>query len=142
MRSTELRRLVKATIDRVLATGQPVTKSWAVQAVLRHIERPKGDTAWYWLECESLAIDALVGADIRQRRDLEGEADPGDEQIIMPGYERLQKFYSVMRAGEQTLVPIDQLFSFEVEAKKDEFRRNIAGLSTHLDEFTRYHEER
>jgi hypothetical protein len=140
--SAELRQLIKATIDRILAAGQPVTKSWSIQAVRRHIVRPDGEQSWYWLECESIAIDALVGAYIRELRNVEIESEPSDAQMIIPGYERLQRFYSVVRAGEQTLVPIDQLLSFEVEQKKAEFRRNIAGLSTHLDEFTRYHEQR
>lgn len=136
-----LRRLVDETIDAILLLGQPITKTWAVHAVRKHMQRPTGDSAWYWLECEALAVDALVAAAIRARRDIEAGAE-APEQIVMPGYERLQKFYSVMREGEQTLVPIDQLSELEVESKKAEFQRNIRGLSIHLDEFADYHRKR
>lgn len=141
-KASALGRLVDKTIDQILGDGAPVNKSWAAEAVRKQIPRSLPDeTAWYWLECESVAIDALVGAAIRARKDVESDPEV-PEQMVLAGYERLQKFYSVVRDGEQTLVPNDQLSPREVEQKKAEFRRNIDGLSLHLDEFTTYHEKR
>jgi hypothetical protein len=138
----ELRRLVDWTVDKIIARGERVTKSWAVEAVRKHTPRPKDSHAWYWLRCEGIAIDVLVGAAIRDRREVEGNPNVPDH-LLLPGSERLQKSYSVLdEDGEWTLVPISEMTPREVEAKKAEFRRGIAGLSAHLEEFTRYHDDR
>ncbi len=69
-------------------------------------------------------------------------AEVPEPQIILPGFERLQKAYSVERNDEPTIVPTAQLTDSEIRVKAVELRAMAAGCYQHADELERFLSER
>lgn len=65
-----------------------------------------------------------------------------DEQLILPGWDHLQKAYYVTREGVQRLVPIDQMADTEIDQKALEYKRMGEGCNAHAGELRRYLNDR
>ena len=70
------------------------------------------------------------------------EDDEGSEQLLMEGFEHLQRRYILPRGDEAVAVPVRVMTDEELIAKADEHRRMGAGHFAHADELDRYRSER
>jgi hypothetical protein len=70
---------------------------------------------------------------------LEEATDP---QLVLPGYEYLQRAYSVSRGGENVIVPIDHLTDAEIDARADELDAMATGAAKHAEELRKYKRRR
>jgi hypothetical protein len=132
----ELTKMVNSTIDDIIARGDVVTKAWAIAAIIQKHPRPAGADADYWTAVEQIAVDAMVRNALRLRRQAEEKATP--DQPTLPGFERLQRSYSVVRDGEQCLVPIDQLTAEEGRSKVAYLRALAEANVKHARELENY----
>jgi hypothetical protein len=64
-----------------------------------------------------------------------------DEQLLLEGFERLQKRYLVEENGEQVAVRIEKMTRKQFEDKIAEFESMREGLSQHIQELRRYMNE-
>lgn len=66
------------------------------------------------------------------------KADIVDPQLILPGFERLQRFYLVERRDAQVLVPVEHLSDAELERKAVDYVAMGDGCHEHARELRRY----
>lgn len=100
-------------------------------------EKPEAD---YWMSLGYVAVWHLASEVNRSIKAM--EKDGPDPQELLPGFERLQRRYSVERNGQQWLVPVAELTDEEIDAKIAEHRAMAAGHELHARELERFREER
>lgn len=77
-----------------------------------------------------------VNRTIKQMADIQPEGDQG--QLVLEGFERLQKYYMVTRDDERVGVHIYDMTKEELIQKKSELRSMRKGLEVHEDEIDRF----
>lgn len=127
---------VRQVIDRALATGLEAPAKWVAQTVLSNHVGIEGEDKDFFVVCANHHVRDTVRAALRRFKPEAGaETDP---QLVMPGFDRLQKAYLVERHDEQVVVPIDQLTDAEIDAKAVEYERMAKGCMRHAEELRRY----
>lgn len=71
------------------------------------------------------------------RYKAEAQVEP-DKQLVMPGFERLQKRYLIEEEGLHVAVRIQDMSDGQLAAKANELRAMGAGCFQHADEIDRY----
>ena len=130
----EIRRFV----DHKINTGQPALVSWVTTEILARKSEVVGSDAPFYLFCARSVIHDIVKRVIGKYNDQSKPGGEKDEQIVLPGFEHLQRAYTVKRADEITLVPIEQLSDKELLARADEYDAMAAGCLRHAFEIRRY----
>lgn len=105
----------------------------------RHRHIHGRDAGWYRLCAYDQVRDVVRQAFRRFKPDRKGETD---KQLLLPGFERLQKRYLVSRQGQQMAVRIEQLSDDEAAAKVAELLGMAHGCTEHAKELKRYHAKR
>jgi hypothetical protein len=131
----EVKALVEAEID----SGKTIRPAWLTQAIVATHDRIEGaDRDWH-----RVCSFGFVRSTVRQVvRLYKPEAEPTDPQIVMPGFESLQKAYLITREKERVIVPIQQLTDIEIERKIAELEAMAEGCRAHARELRRYRSER
>ena len=132
---------IRTAAEGMLAEGRVVSPTWLTNRIVQNHQDLSGTDALWATTRSYEAVRAAVGKYIRSQRLGEGDAD-ADRQTVLPGYERLQRHYSVDRDGEQALVPLELLTRSEALSKLQELERMRAGLEIHLNEFRRWFDDR
>jgi len=78
----------------------------------------------------------------RMNKDKKNEKYDPDPQIVMEGFERLQKMYVCDVDGDQTYVLTEEMSDEQLKDKAEEHRRFGRGNFQHADEIERYMEQR
>lgn len=132
---SELIEEIKAVID-ALEDHQPAVASWIVQGIVSAHGDIQGTDKDFYVLCAFGHVRTAVREVFRRYR-VAPDEEP-DPQLIMPGFERLQKRYLVERDGDQIAVPIEQLTDQEIDEKIAELERMAAGCKCHAEELRRY----
>lgn len=122
----EVRRIVQERID----SGIAVRVEWLTTEILAMKDKIEGEDADFYLACGADFIKKTV-------RRVIGEYDPKpetDAQIVMDGFDHLQKAYTVSRDDETTLVPVSLLSDMELEARAQEYEAMARGCIAHAKE--------
>lgn len=126
-----VRRVIEGRLDAGLSTPH----SWIVnEAASRLI----GDYAGEHVDELRICVFAYI-AQVAKR--CCGRYEPStvrDEQLVMPGFEHVQRGYSNERNGENVIVPIDEMTDAEIESKAREYERMAAGCIAHAKELRNY----
>ena len=128
-----------ALIDRI-ENGQAVAASWIAQEVMNNHEPPEGPDADFHL-CNTMAnVRRVVGSVVRSHKGEDQDAPEQNvlEGMTMPGYERLQKAYTVKRDGDWAIVPITLLSREEWEQKLQQMSALARNVRVHYDELHRW----
>ena len=132
----ELTAEVAELVRRGLLEGRTVQTSWLANAVISRHELIEGDDKDFYVLCAWSHVRVIVRQVLRRyKAEPEAKTDP---QIVMPGFERLQRGYLVDREKESVLVPTDQLTDAELNAKANEYGRMAEGCRLHALELRRY----
>lgn len=115
--------------------GKELHKGWLINAVIQDHADIKGEDADFAICCARLAIRSRVESYFRKIK--ENENDPTDEQMIFPGFKRLQKRYIVER-DELVAVSVLDMTDAEIKAKAEEHRRMGAGHFEHANELMQF----
>ena len=120
-------------------SGVIVRKLWlADQIIARHdIARDKE----FYMRCAHESIGDAIRRALADLRDSPEERD-AREQLLMPGYQRLQISYPLERDGETAIVPIDQCSNAELKDKAALYRKLGRGCDLHAEEIDRYRASR
>lgn len=116
--------------------GKELHKGWLINAVIQDHADINGEDADFAICCARLTIRSRVESYFRKIK--ENEKDPTDEQMIFPGYKRLQKRYIVDRDTELVAVSILDMTDEEIRSKAEEHRKMGAGHYEHADELMRF----
>lgn len=131
---------IRRCIDTKIEAGQPVPAGWvATEVAAAHANIIGPDAEFHFYCTRNHVRDQVTKALKHYKCELTKEADP---QLVLPGYERLQRAYSILRDGEDVIVPIDALTDEKVELKAAELEAMAAGALKHADELRRYRRKR
>ncbi len=137
---TNLFEEVSSIVTGMIEANGSAQPAWVTQQVLKKHKRISGaDKAFYVLCAAEHVRDSVRRVLRKYRPDPESETDP---QLVLPGYDRLQRAYLVNRGNEQVVVRIDLLTDEEIDAKIAEYQRMAAGLKKHANELRRYKQKR
>lgn len=132
----ELRKPVFEAVETAIAKGKVVKREWMVHEIVKDRQFAGPDRNWLRLTAY-YAIKDLVGRAIRAFAKAQ-EEDESNPQMILKGYERLQKSYALTRDDEIVFVPIEQCTDEELEAKAVEHEAQSQGHLDHARELRRY----
>ena len=130
----ELVAEVAELVERGLSEGRTVQAASLVSAVISRHERVEGEDKDFYLLCAWSHVRVVARQALRRYK----EPIEPDRQIVMPGFQRLQRGYFVERGKESMLVPIDQLRNGELDAKANEYDQMAEGCRLHALELRRY----
>lgn len=141
----EVRQIVKD----MLTSKEVIPVKWLVQSFIKEWEPPKGKDEDYWRLCGYEHVGATFRRvsnryTLGKGEELEDENESqGDfSDIILEGFERVQKAYFLKRDNERCLVPTELLTRKEAEAKVEELEQMAAGCKLHAEELQRYIRQR
>jgi hypothetical protein len=124
--------------DLITADAKIVSAKALARDILAKHESIAGEDVEFYAFCSLEYLEDCVRlAFNRYKLKPESEARP-DPQMLLPGFERLQRYYSIERDGDHRLVPIDELTPEEQSAKVAELRAMGRGCFEHADELERY----
>ena len=131
----EIEALVLARIELGLITD---TMSIAKDILDAHDDLHGADTDFYEL-CAWNHVRVSIRMVLRDHK-LTGEKR--SDQLLLPGFDHLQKAYAIEQEHEPKVVPIDKMSKEELIAKADELRQMAEGCIKHAAELDRYRIEK
>jgi len=136
----DLTQEISEVIESTLAEGNPTPAAWVANAVVQRHQRPDGADADFYLLCAHHHVRKLVQSALRRfNPSSDGSTD---ERLLLPGFERLQRFYLVTRDDDQVAVPIGQMSNGEIASKITELKAMSRGCMELADDLTKYRSNR
>jgi hypothetical protein len=136
-------KAINANIEKIVSdkiqSGQPVAMSWVTQEIIQAHSDISGPDTEFYIMCARHYISDLVK---RQIKKYEPSEIGSDAQLIMEGFEHLQKAYPVERENERVIMPIDMMTNEEVQKRAEEYRAMASGCINHAKELMQYLEQR
>ena len=117
-----IRRYVSGMVD----AGQCVNQEWATTDILNTFDDITGPDADFYMITARHWVNNEVKAAI------------GKKQLVLEGFENLQKAYPIMRGEVRELVPVDQMTDSELEGKVMEYMNMAKGCLAHASELRLY----
>lgn len=134
--TSEIRKIVS---DRIEA-GVVIRAEWLTTEILAMKSHFEGDDADFYVAC---AVDFIKDTAKRCIGLYAPKASVStDTQIVMPGFDYVQRAYTVDRDGEVVLVPVHLLTDEEVQARAAELMAMARGCVAHAKELRAYLRER
>ena len=137
----ELKQLIHKEMQLGIEQGQVVDAVYLthrVTAAMGAIPEELPGADWLTL-CQYGYTRRLVGSVLRVFKEAEEEHS---EQLLMPGFQHLQKAYLTTRDGRQVIVPLPLLTDEEIDAKCEQMIGMEKGLAKHREELQRYKDSR
>lgn len=138
---TDLSREIDDVILDLESSGAPrLHPDWITQTVLDRHADIEGEDADFYLCVGRETVRAAV-----RKRLNRYKAEPSvkaDEQIVLEGFERLQKHYLIDEDGTQVAVNINVMSDAQLASKALELRAMGEGCFQHADEIERYRAQR
>lgn len=136
-------KTIKADIEKLVTdkidSGQPVAMAWLTQEVLNAHADIHGQDVDFYLVCARYYVSDQVKRHIKK---FEPSAGVAEEQLVMEGFDHLQKAYPVERGSERVIMPISKMTNEELEARAAEYDIMAQGCIAHAEEIRRYIDER
>jgi len=130
--TTEIRALIDSKIER----NGVVDPAWITMEICGAHKQIKGEDSEFHFFCASQFVRDSVGKALKFY-DCK-LSTKGDPQLVLPGYEHLQRAYLVKRKDKPVIVAIDDLTDEELEAKEAELLAMSEGAKKHANELRRY----
>lgn len=128
-------KMVASKID----AGQVVNMHWATTEIMNNYSDISGaDCDFYRIAAKHYISDQVK----KSIQKFEPKSDGNNEQLVLDGFEHLQKAYPVKRGDDRELVPVDQIDDAELLERADEYERMAKGCMDHAAEIRIYVESR
>jgi len=135
----EIRALITMLVADKIAADQLVNQDWTVTEILNRYDDIEGSDKDFYLVAARHWVNGEVKSAI-------GKYDPkpvaGEEQLVLDGFEYLQKAYPLLRGAVRVLVPVNQITDAEWDAKEKEYERMGDGCYAHAAEIRTYRNSR
>tara|TARA_R110000868_G_scaffold25149_10_gene98243 strand:+ start:1510 stop:1941 length:432 start_codon:yes stop_codon:yes gene_type:complete len=125
--TTEVTREVRRVVQDKIDAGVAIRVEWLTTEILAMKDKIEGEDADFYIACGADFIKKTVKRVI-------GEYEPQAQtfaQIVMEGFDYLQKAYTVSRDNETTLVPVTMLSDAELEVRAQEYEAMAKGCIKH-----------
>lgn len=139
----DLQREANSLVDSYLKVGLQSDPNWMTQAILNRHPLPddfEGEHREFSDICRFNHVRAAVRKAVNRYKVENGPQE--DKQLVLPGFDHLQRGYLVTRDKQQVLVPVDLLTDEEIEGKALEYERMAEGCRAHAKELRQYMRER
>lgn len=138
MQTDSLYSEVRAFIQDRLDAGVILRSEWVIAEFLANKSEPECDDVDFYLLCARQHVAEVVKKCIGKYK-----AKPvSDAQLVLTGFEYMQKAYQVERDGVRLLVPTDLLTDDELDARADEYEAMAVGCRAHAREIRAFKEGR
>lgn len=131
----DIRRYIGFMAER---NNSQLDPDWITQAVLNEHADITGPDSDFYLCCSRQTVRHEARQIINR---LEWDQEK-DAQIVLEGFERLQKYYMTERSGQRVAVRIDLMTQDELESKLREHEARLAAEEVHVQELRRYIDQR
>lgn len=135
----EIRAFISALVADKIDAGQVVNQDWTVTEILNEYDDIEGEDKDFYVVAARHWVNSEVKSAIGR---YEPSAGVALDQLVLDGFEHLQKAYPVLRGESRQLVPVDQLTDFECEAKAGEYEKMGDGCYAHAAEIRSYKDSR
>jgi hypothetical protein len=133
--TNEIRRIVQDKIN----AGVIVQVGWLTTEILAMKDQIEGEDADFYVACGVSYIKDTVKRCIGDYRPKETGTEA---QLLMDGFDHMQKAYTVEREGQTVLVPVHLLTTDEIEGRAEELLAMAAGCIAHARELRAYNQGR
>lgn len=138
---TLLAQEIRAIVHDRIQRKEPIQPNWITQEIINTHSLIEGEDSDFYLCVGRETIREQVRKQISRFKLSPDKALNVDQQLVLPGYERLQVFYLVESDGEQIAIPLERMSESQRQAKIDELRAMGAGCYQHARELERYDRE-
>lgn len=128
--TTEVTREIRRLVQERIEGGVAVRVEWLTTEIMASKDRIEGEDADFYLACGVDFIKKTVARVIGSYAPKPTQ----DAQLVMDGFDHLQKAYTVMRGGQVTLVPVTLLTDAELETRAQEYEVMAEGCIAHAAE--------
>lgn len=129
---------VREYIQDQLSAGVIIRAEWVTAGILHAKAEPECEDADFYLLCARAHLAEIVKRCIGKYK----AATVTDDQLVLPGFDHLQRGYQVERENVRLLVPTDLLTDDEIEARASEYEAMAAGCRAHARELRDFLERR
>lgn len=130
----EIRQFISNKID----TGVIVRADWLTAEIIEQRGDINGGDLPFYRVCAFNHVREIVRSCIKKYK----PAPTTDSQLVLPGFDHLQKSYFMDRDGESVLVPVDQCTDAELQSRAREYDDMARGCRAHAFEIRKYVEVR
>lgn len=138
MKQGELISEVQTIVDDALNAHRRIEPSWLIHEVIQSHEDIEGEDVPFYRLCAVEHVRDTVRTVLRRYHpDHEEEVD-ADSQVILPGFERLQRAYFCDTPGGSMLVRLEDMTLEEIDQKIEKYAALELGMRKHREELIRY----
>lgn len=131
----DVNQFIAGLVMQKVDAGQRVKMEWTAAEVLNEFDNIQGaDVDFYLITARHYISDQVKRCVDKFKvtvADVSG-------QIVMDGFEHLQKAYPMDRGDGRELIPISQLTDDELEARAQEYEKMAEALMAHAFEIRQY----
>lgn len=138
---SHLTKEIRAIIDSRIQRNDPVKPDWVTKEILDAHQEISGDDSDFYFCLAREAIRDQVRKQINRFRLTPEQALVVDKQIVLPGFERLQRAYLIEINGDQIAIPIEKMTDAQLQTKITELEAMGDGCYQHATELKRYRDE-
>lgn len=135
----DIQTLIANLVSDKINEGQVVNMQWATKEIIDTYSDIEGNDVDFYLITARYYVGDLVKRCIKK---YEPSADHPNEQLVMDGFEHLQKAYPVDRGEGREIVPVSQLSDAELEDRAADYEKMAAGCKKHALEIRQYIDSR
>lgn len=129
---------IRQITDRSIKTGATLHPDWVTQEIMsNHVDIDGEDADFHLCVSRETVRDQVRRQINRYKNTPESAANP-DKQIVLEGFNYVQRAYLVDEQGTQIAIPIERMTSAMRKAKIEELRAMGRGCLRHADELERY----
>jgi hypothetical protein len=110
-----------------------------IQSIVDQHGNVRGQDTEFLVRCTFEHLRNCVRIVMRELHDADEEPD---DQLVLPGYKRVQRVYLVNRNGKSLIVPVAKLTDSEILGKVEMLRKMRAGCRAHERDLLRYLKDR
>lgn len=140
MNNTDLERIVGEVVNARIQSGEIAH----AELVIRETIEARGEIAgedeaveFYGL-CAHEHVARVVKKVINKRQEDDEEGGQKSDQLLFEGFEYLRSAYTLHRAGDLVIVPLEQMTDDEIDARAEDLDRSSEGCKAHANELRRY----
>lgn len=128
---TEVRKFVQERVE----AGVITRVDWLTSEYLGSKDKVEGEDLPFYQTCALAHVNEVVKSVVGK---FNPKKTPADEQLIFPGFNHMQKAYTIQRDGIHLLVPVEMLLDEEIEARAAEYDAMAQGCRDHARELREF----
>lgn len=135
---SELVTEIRSITDRFIGHGATLHPDWITQEIMSNHSEIIGNDADFHLCVSRETVRNQVRRQINRYKNTPENAANPDKQLVLEGFQYVQRAYLIDANGDQVAIPIERMTSAMRKAKIEELRAMGRGCLRHADELERY----